>query len=1606
MNSPVLALRRLVPLELERVLFAAQQSFPSLRTPGDSEIGEIHVDLSAVDWVDIGAAAQLVLLVDGWARSVPTIVVTLPAASVLPDDKPDGERSRRASASRFLRYIRFLPALERLAARRPGHLRMVADGRVIGPAEVESDEDFPETYKRVVPLHWLGVADVDHRRQLATHMMQALSNSGEGIDGPDAQAISNVILHELVENVVQHSDSGEEALVCGFAHTRSVHGAHSYFLAEELPYLAATEEAEQAILEIIVGDAGRGIAQSLDSSYRRGPGTISGNLTRNGRALAHNVVRWAFDRWSTERDASARERGVRGLFRVDRLVAKYFGQISVRTGQTLFVREHLVNAPPVERFNKAPQRFAYQPGTVFRIRMTGVTLPGISELLSRLRPDAHRDSAPALIGRAPPETLIVGNLSVEGFEPSTEAKFADIVGHPSSRPASLYVLLAGVETGSRSFERALRFLSQHASSLPIYAMNVRCSLDEMDGIATSINSECDGAVQPGDSQASHSEQFDPVLASHESGAIRWIGLPTQLADLLQNIGPGESTPIPADLYASVLKVERRLQTFFAVEKGGSVPPFRLLRCTADLAPFREFVLNRFRRSLQDPKSPARSAVWEDGPYLTPTLHFVKRWVRVDLVLSELDEGTFEAVAFELARALRTRYAGQRAGHTEVLSGLLLATEERSSLRLRDSLEARFRLHRFPSMADGRIDLSVAASKSVPVIVYADIISSGESIRRATQSVLRRGFSVGAVVALLDTRSEPSDSVTAFGQRIPLVTLIHDPNEAQAQGSFRVISPSLLYVEAHADNTRALLRSCQVDRKAHPYIWQSLEFRHSVRTSGRHLTLTINPASLLASDKFLEKLQTTIESSQLLALSMRDRGPLVVLCPADERDDLWRSSVSEAFAKLRLPRELQLRFVTRTTIGKTQVVDTISSASSQLRASSLAIVFDWGVISGKTIDALATGAAEAGAGRVLVVVANSQLSAPEEALRSSIRSLTVLRTIPSSQDLLAAPATEQVEVPYKFLSLSSVSLGQYSESDCPVCTQADDLLSIHCADAFISDYREGALKRLQSPNTSGPAGDASADVVTWIGALRGLLAAAQASTSPRFALQDAIRNAARNCRDTSTVLPLHVALIELLYVEGTWIQLPPLRYRTCRDAVAQICLHIVSNGGGDGTGDIRAKSISVLRRVSKSEFIRRASEIFGRLGREPRAQGALLFGIHTYLARRYHETVAMLEPARAALAGLERSISDDSNAPSPVLVDAQDSVRYLSFQAEFLSSRARSRQLDFVDALHHLRDEFSAPNYYAHGRQYQAIERLSAVQFWEHMRKRLQEEQTSGLIADPLPKNLDDLLQSRVQAWRSVHAFLTTKVVPLASAARKAFESKHFRDMLPRGDAQWFLDLLETHSTGLAPELSPGQLLQRLQDRAATGSSAIPVAKLLELLESSEADINRLLYVIFRAKQVAQESRPAVPPALLKNFLDQVETDTYAALEDAARDLESRHQRTVQIDLAPATAKSDYIACCPQELLQEALSELLNNAGKHGARRDADGACALVACTVEEKHVILTISNPLRHKRGALPDPERHGLAQFRKELSHFDAQLDPFEREGEFVVRLTLRRWR
>lgn len=1602
---------RLVPQELETAVTRAEISFG----PIDDALrgGTLNVDLRAVSWVDIGAAAQLVLQVDGWGNELKTVVVRFPSAFRLPADKNDEERLWRTEVMRFIRYIRLAEAFHEIAKRRTCSVSVLLDDIPLPLSQplprTGSNQGFPDTYLKVVPLKWVPLGDTEDRRAIAQHLTAALRSSGDGVDGPDAMALSNVVLNELIENVVEHSKSGDAALVCGFAHSKNNQLGLKEYLPEEAPYIDATRAAGLPLLEIFVGDSGHGIIRTLEGPYRKGPGLIPGNLTKNGIPLPKNVVRWAFDRWSTEKPQEVAKRGVRGLYRIDRLVARYFGQVSVRTERLLYVREHIVRDELVERTTSAPKALPHFRGTCLRVRMTGFTVPGISELMAsytwnRVPKKKHSD----LIPQSLPEYLFVGKLCDTGFPAEIEDRIFSKISSTSSRPESLFICFTETTEDIRAVEPALRFLASHANPVPIYALNIPIGSDELSSAVDSVNDETTQTEAGKDGAASLAERLDIVCAVNHAGIVHWVGVPQHLVRFLQQVTTNGRTPIPEEILGEIFKLELRLKPFFTIERQLEGWGHTTLRCTVDLSPFRDFVHRTLIDSLSEKVE--RTYALRSGPYLTPNLNFVQDWFRVDALVRGLEERIFQVVVFELSRALYGSFQPVNRSSESALKTALLFTEESSSSLISSALAARFDFRPFEGFgkqtSSGMLPSSVKTT--TPVVIYADIVSTGESLRRAAQTVLRLGFKVAAVVALLDTRRTSSGHLEAFGHSIPLVTLLHYPNEVRNPRKFSVIAPNLVEVECRNATPADLLSDVSQSGLRDEITAQSIEFKHRIRQNGRHLTLTLNPHRLLRSDALSMALANAIRN--FFPINPADgsvTAPIVVLVPSDHGDERWQAGINELFNNALKGHHLFLRFVLRTTIGGKVSFQRPNMDATFVRKAAGVLIFDWGMISGRSVDEITDCALQFGACRVLVLVANSQLAISELEFRQRVIKLKVARFVRMADDLFGDSVRAEEIVEYKFVALNTLPLGFYSgEADCPVCTQARELLAIPCGDRFIAGYRQSALDALLEPGersvNASPDGKNTLGIA--VSALRAKLIASESETRARYRVQNELEKLAREVRECKQVTDDCIAIITLLYVEGIWIYRPPLRFRSCRDPVALICRAVIDWG----TADDKAMAIAVLRKVSKRRFLAQAPAIFENLDGNENAQGALLLGIHTYLASRYHESITMLAPAQKALEEIANVVIARNSDKNPRFLQAFRSVKYLSFQAAFLGSRAESRTIDRARALKLLRDTLSEPNYYAHGAENDGAELLLQTQFLDAMRQLIRNAASDGEHPWKQAPLLMTLLTNRIETWQQVRKFLVTKILPLAAKSREELESQEFLTAV--GDdsvAQWFLNMVESHTNGLAPDLAPDIALVQLYEFMTHGLRDSSSQALLRTMDDYVLEMSRLYTMIFRPKRIPRESanRPGSSASYLKEFLDQLGVDLLAALDGARSEVESM-DRYLDLQFVNASEVQERIeVSCTRNLLRRTFVELFRNVLHHGARNERGCASAEVHIRSDKNNVEVTVRNRYGH-RSDIADPLRHGLALLRRELAKFGATLDDVPGGSDFAIHVVLRRWR
>ena len=440
-------LSRQVPLQLETQL-ADAQLFPKLDSASteahwsDSSAKGVLFDLSSVEWVEVGAVVQIVLLVERALRDQIPVTVAMPLQSARADeaqwvagataaDRVDRKRlidtkvANRRKARRFLNYLRFFPALrpQHLASRWQ-HLAVWDDfdaSRYDPEAPILASRDLKlvdlsawqeqasgreDTYQFDAPLSWLSTSDTELKVGLATLLSRIVGERHRGLQDHLAKAIANVLLYELVDNVGSHAGGPTHALVAAaargdaFIGNRDPDRYRDDYLGYESDYLDWLIGDAKPLIEIVLGDSGLGIPTRLGEKFDRSAASRPFGANRNA-----NILAWAFDRWSSSDDSQSK-RGTRGLYRVDRIVKRAQGLIALRCTNEAVAWDH--GGPHHDALVRASEPLPMLPGTILRLRM-----PAFQRPVFVGRADSTLMQAPV----PAPQEVSLGTLTDSGLDP-------------------------------------------------------------------------------------------------------------------------------------------------------------------------------------------------------------------------------------------------------------------------------------------------------------------------------------------------------------------------------------------------------------------------------------------------------------------------------------------------------------------------------------------------------------------------------------------------------------------------------------------------------------------------------------------------------------------------------------------------------------------------------------------------------------------------------------------------------------------------------------------------------------------------------------------------------------------------------------------------------------------------------------------------------------------------------------------------------------------------------------------------------------------------------------------------------------------------------------
>jgi orotate phosphoribosyltransferase len=1591
---------KLVPATLERTLRQRAAPYKDGWTDAARERG-LLVDLSRVGWVELEAVVQLCLLVESARCTGVAVDVALPLtrklAGELERERPDSglpehvrglisaQAARRRDVLEYLDYLRFSEALA------PPHLgpdaaplRLLDDGETAtdAPAATPSGGSLALQARSLAgrsgnlfKLTWITCTSDPELERLANHMADVVAADGRGTQRIEAATIADVVLHELVDNALRHARAAA-ALIAAFAWTDGMSPQPNEYVTGVQPFMSWLASAPKSGVEVVVGDSGLGVAPVLRETYERVHGL------RPGRGAVGDVLAWAFDRDSTSNPERTRSL-TRGLYRVHRVVRSHSGLVTLRSANQLAGWDH--GGPGHDKAVTAGQRLSTLPGTVLRTHLCPIAVAVVPRL----------EQPPAQAPRFRYRAVAVaddGRLDAPSRDTLATALAAD-------REGCVVVPVASGRLGQTELETLLAEVAEVRDPAAV-ALVLDGPWDVVENACDAVNQEVDrDRERAREENREPSDVTDPVLvlSAHDPlDRVAWAGTTTAVAAVLSRLvaaPTGRLAWAEADAIASHDGVEldrpalrgilSREMAIVAGDEDGialRVTPTAVFDAVADE------VGRRLDRHLKDARP--------HDTVRTRSLIVVRRWLSASRLI---EEGADEvaALAALAARVQRTPAWAERPAQLVVadanVSGRRLA-------RLCEALGIGGQHVTLPSERGSEtLDRLRILDADIPVLVYADVMASGESVRRCLTQLLRDRAAPTVVATLFDGRADRGSieaheaTIDFSGQPLPVVALVAgplqldpvpptvEPRNVGSGGRTEAAAPERPTFAIEPDRLLPLIE----ERDA-------LHFRHVGEPGGRHFTFYVDAKKLLDAPQLLDALAAAVADWR----ADDDAGrPLEVWHPTPE------PKPSEPAATLAKDLAAALGAV-RHAIRREPLWDgwTFEVEVPHPVEGRDVVLVDWGALDGTTVTQMVRLAAEAGARRVLACICLSQLAPQAEWHLGALRSVRVKQPDPSEEaadtsgDAGAQTTMEDSassrrrvlrDVPVEVRFLSAVPVTAFGPRECPVCEQLSQLELRENADDLPQEWAKQRHRRLRLQGRQETVNASPIDVndIRLTGAqavemlrFRRDLEAALRSTASRHAVQKEVEQFA----DTKGAPRAKaLALLRFLAIETQWLRRPPLVLGTVRDPVARLAAAVAE---ADDVADAdRGNAMLVLRLASPELFAESLDAIFSRVYADRSLVAQLLHGVEAVIERPYPRSEQAWEPLVRALKAMRKQI-DDGAVPeeSPGVRD----VRSLADRALGRQRRAAARELGAAQAWSRLKVVFDT-EYYRHGVG-AAVRRLYPHQY-------LWWEAEPGTAGDDRRRAWAQLLLP--SSWERIEGFLTTEVLPLLSRLHRPLGSAVAREALGREFAGRLLDDLERHWP-----VSRWELAHLARDVAAGRQSLADSV----VRRRYEREYDLLLRSLLDA-----DDDEASPSSGLIRLAADVPAELYAEVTQAA---EAFYDPLVGEPDCSGVADDGTLVLLPRSALQTLLFDVLENVAEHHASHcggEREPAAVQIATRREGDAALLTIRNtgtcggvcdahPARTDAattdGDTDDTARAresaGLAKHERDLDAFDGELD------------------
>ena len=1241
--------------------------------------------------------------------------------------------------------------------------------------EEDIDQSHEETYDSIFPLQWFSEIDLDSTRVRLARLQNYLVNIAGSHNGRilkfDPEAIANVIFHELIQNTLVHSGIGH-CLVGAWCRQPNTRVNDDYDEQEESFFSQWIENNRLPWIDIAIGDSGQGIPTSLSQAFERELGIREG-VPEPVSDRESQILFWSLGRWSSVNNTNPDIiRGTRGLYRVHRLVKAHNGLISLRSDRAWAGWEH-GGHDQKELLHR--NNLGWNPGTFISIKLPGVTQinPPLLSPPVQNRQIKFTFAEPLIITAEGLTVETQQKLSRKLANGST-TKYRCVIAWLEKIPENgdIEKRKAGIEKALHELSKLVSpgslviiapIVSPSELDSYIDSVNQQISKDNpIHDIA--LNSE---ALNVRDVFSLIDRDFKthwiggPLEELHVLGELHNSEqAKLEVAEIEEHLADSQECEY-------VLQDFRQQQSLIQFEQDGAIA---LRFNTHDVLDFIDRAVYSRLQDLLQTSALQEFGVLDDGPYLSPSLVYTQRWLNLDIFFHkfgwlEVNEKSVQEIEKqELSETIEQKLKSSIGAEFFTTKSLWkdleldLTQEEKNKIlpKLLKKQDANIiffalarkikkqdfdikidyvvcdshanknyviRLEEFLSIAKNpiilpRIMLPPGDSRDIwedlrgkNILIYVDIISSGNASRQLLEQVLRKGAKPLAVACLFDSRDKEANSpLNCMGNDVNVFSLIHSDTGVQ-ENSDRNKSSCTEVINALTDKPERFDdKVLELDYPINPE--QILDFikstnalyfdhikraasRNSIHNQYNHFTFYLDINKLLSSqdcisitceainkelDNFINDLNDSSENEILI---IRENLHAVYLA----NDEIKSKNVSALFAGLNIkPKVVNLGTLNWGLLSEDSFEDRD------------VVVFDWNSMTGRTIHRLVDSIAAKGAKSVLAIVWLSRMPADEEQLLRGLTKIRVVEQVKSQRSDSFPGDNVRHQNPKKYRDvtirirfLSSVKVSIYDENTCPICRQKERIFT---ENGEFERYPTQLIKNFATKQLTRPKDieDFKSDSKVDSKGNRDGISPKQAITMLRFQqdLENAVLRTSyrkivqdnlldlkeRLSSDDSNSLLEASSLVWLLAVELQWVKLPPLDFKELRTILVEIVLQVLSKSDNE---QVLQYAIIVLRSTNKKQFASELPNLARRFSNRPKLLKQLLYDTFTFLDAKHHEHPTYLKIMLASLGKFLENISFSESSTNIELGKTISSVLVLRAVAKRKLSFVSQKDLPMINS---------------------------------------------------------------------------------------------------------------------------------------------------------------------------------------------------------------------------------------------------------------------------------------------------------------------------------------